>query len=318
VKHRGCSQPLQRVVVDFGADVPFAQAREKLHEHYGVSLSASTIRALTEAHAQGCVGFRQGDPAWPSEDGVHALIAELDGGMVPIVQRDAQQADRRKGKRLLWKEAKLCLAHAHGSATSVYGGTLLGGVQEAGREVRGCAIAAGLGQHTQVHAVGDGASWIADQVAEQFGTQGRYLVDFFHVCEYLAPAAKVCAPEDPNAWLERQKARLKANRSAALLGELLGAIEPPERPDEEAPVRLCHRYLSNRRTQLDYAGARAAGLPIGSGEIESAHRYVVQQRLKRPGAWWTPENAEAMLALRLVRANQQWADYWQGLNKQAA
>ena len=318
MSHRGCSQPLQRALVDFAADVPFAQAREKLHEHYGVSLSSSTIRAITEAHAQGCVVFRQGEPAWPSEDGARAVIAEIDGGMVPIVHSDAQQEDRRKGKRLLWKEVKLCLAHAHGSATPVYGGTLLGGVDEAGRELRACAIAADLGHHTQVHAVGDGAPWIADQVAEQFGTQGQYLVDFFHVCDYLAAAAKVCAPADPKAWLERQKAQLKANRSAAVLGDLLSAIEPPAVPDEQAPVRVCHRYLSNRRAQLDYAGARAAGLPIGSGEIESAHRYVVQQRLKRPGAWWTPENAEAMLALRLVRANNQWEDYWQCHAKQVA
>lgn len=83
-------------------------------------------------------------------------------------------------------------------------------------------------------------------------------------------------------------------------------------------MRVCHRYLSNRRTQLDYVGARAAGLPIGSGEIESAHRYVVQQRLKRPGAWWTPGNAKAMLSLRLVRANGQWADYRHSQDKQAA
>jgi hypothetical protein len=318
VTHRGCSRPLQRAVVDFAADVPFAQAREKLHEHYGVSLSTSTIRTITEAHAQGCAVFRQDEPAWPCEDGTPAVIAEIDGGMVPIVHSDAQQDDRRKGKRLLWKEVKLCLAHVHGSATPVYGGTLLGGVDEAGRELRACAIAAGLGKHTQVHAVGDGAAWIADLVAEQFGTQGQYLVDFFHVCDYLAAAAKVCAPEDPKAWLERQKARLKANRSAAVLGDLLGAIEPPALPDEQAPVRVCHRYLSHRRHQLDYAGARAAGLPIGSGEIESAHRYVVQQRLKRPGAWWTPANAEAMLALRLVRANDQWADYWRSQDKQAA
>ncbi|MBK1630437.1 ISKra4 family transposase, partial [Thiohalocapsa halophila] len=50
----------------------------------------------------------------------------------------------------------------------------------------------------------------------------------------------------------------------------------------------------------------------------SAHRYVVQQRLKRPGAWWTPDNAEAMLALRLVRANGQWSAYWRSDLKQVA
>jgi hypothetical protein len=47
----------------------------------------------------------------------------------------------------------------------------------------------------------------------------------------------------------------------------------------QAPVRAAHRYLSGRRDQLDYAGARARGLPIGSGEIESGHRHVIQQRL---------------------------------------
>ncbi|MTW20973.1 ISKra4 family transposase, partial [Allochromatium palmeri] len=44
----------------------------------------------------------------------------------------------------------------------------------------------------------------------------------------------------------------------------------------------------------------------------------VQQRLKRPGAWWRLEQAEAMLALRLNRVNGHWEDYWQDLIKQAA
>ena len=50
----------------------------------------------------------------------------------------------------------------------------------------------------------------------------------------------------------------------------------------------------------------AAQLPIGSGEIESAHRYVIQERLKLPGAWWQKTTAQQMLALRTCRANQEW------------
>jgi len=44
--------------------------------------------------------------------------------------------------------------------------------------------------------------------------------------------------------------------------------------------------LIGRRNQLNYREALANDLPIGSGEIESAHRYIAQLRLKRPGAWW--------------------------------
>ena len=76
--------------------------------------------------------------------------------------------------------------------------------------------------------------------------------------------------------------------------------------------------LCSRSHQLDYQGALACALLIGSGEIESAHRYIVQQRLKRPGAWWTPQNAERMLALRLNRANNRWQHYWNDYIKQAA
>ena len=76
------------------------------------------------------------------------------------------------------------------------------------------------------------------------------------------------------------------------------------------PVRACHRYLSHRTNQLDYKVAIKEGLPIGSGEIESAHRYVIEQRLKLSGAWWKVEHVDPMLRLRVVRANEEWEDYW--------
>jgi hypothetical protein len=79
-------------------------------------------------------------------------------------------------------------------------------------------------------------------------------------------------------------------------------------------VRAAEHYIRNRLTQLDYKGAIADKLPIGSGEIESAHRYVIQQRLKRAGTWWNNNNAQAMLALRVLRANQDWHAYWLELN----
>ena len=93
-----------------------------------------------------------------------------------------------------------------------------------------------------------------------------------------------------------------------MLRSLAPHVEPEEQ--EEAPVRAAQRYLNGRRQHLDYAGARAAGLPIGSGEIESGHRHVIQQRLKLAGAWWKEPNAQAMLGLRVARANQLWDSYW--------
>jgi len=130
----------------------------------------------------------------------------------------------------------------------------------------------------------------------------------------LAEAASRCTTEI-EAWLEEQKSLLKANQHQRVLINLLPHLEPPEIEDKHAPVRRSHRYLSKRAEQLDYQSALKKGLPIGSGEIESAHRYLIQQRLKRAGSWWMPANIDGMLALRLARANQRWSNYWAAVMK---
>jgi len=318
VSQRGCSRPLQRVITDFGADVPFAQVMDKLVEHYGIVLSESTFTRITQTHARCMFETQKPCDQWPVQAGCAMVIAEMDGGMVPIVQTDVSQSDRRKGKVLNWKEAKLCLAHAQGSCTPVYGGTLQGDVVEAGKQMFACAVEAGFGHRSRLHAVGDGAVWIAAQVEEQFGDNGCYLVDFYHVCEYLNDAAQAMVSKSQvKNWMDAQKELLKTQGALPVIEALYPHLEAPTVPELDAPIRRCHRYLSQRLPQLNYQGALAQGLPIGSGEIESAHRYIVQQRLKRPGAWWRIDHAGHMLALRLNRANGRWRDYW-AAKKQAA
>jgi hypothetical protein len=315
VRARSCSRLLQRAVTDLGADLPYAKVMDKLVEHYGLVLGESTIRKVTLAHAarihRRSGGFAQGLPEPVAAKAV-TFIAEIDGTMVPTVRSDAASADRRKAKTVQWQEAKVSLAHAQGSTQMVYGATLLGDVNTAGRQLRACAKRAGFGKGHRVHGVGDGAPWIAAQVQQRFGSQGSYLLDFYHVCEYLSDAAKAIEqqPQAQQTWLNVQKQRLKDQQPDAVLLALHAHLEPAQTDDEQAPVRRCHRYLVQRLHQLDYRSAIDQGLPIGSGEIESAHRYLVQKRLKLPGAWWLAANADHMLALRVNRANGEWHDYW--------
>jgi len=69
---------------------------------------------------------------------------------------------------------------------------------------------------------------------------------------------------------------MKENNAFDALNTLKPNIEPDSVPDKDAPVRKCYRYIKNRPEQFDYKGALEAGLPIGSGEIESAHRVTSQ------------------------------------------
>lgn len=314
VKTRGYSTPLQRCLTDFGADESFAQAVQKVREHYGITVPTGAVQRITEEHAdrmrhQECLLNE-----FPDRPGAEHIIVESDGSMIPLVDiaeaTADQPSDGRCRRQLRWQEARLALAHPLGSVTPVFGVTL-GGPDDAGDQMLHCAIQSGGSRQSTIHCVGDGASWIADQTARVYAERGTYLVDFYHVSDYLAAAAPVCCPQDPDKWRKEQQLLLKAGQVSEVHKSLELNLEPLTTPEKDAHVRKCHRYISNRPGQFEYAAALAAGLPIGSGEIESAHRYVIQKRLKIAGAWWLKDNAHKMLVLRTVRANGDWDKYWE-------
>jgi hypothetical protein len=298
-------------MVDFAADLPFAKAVRKVAEHHDIEVSEYAVRKAVLDHGESMLNSQE-NIELPETGHIEQVISEMDGCMLPLVEVSTSNRikDRRKTRTTLWKEARLSLVREKGKADPVYGCTGVGGsTTEAGKQLERCAVIAGAGLDTKVHAVGDGATWIAEQFEAVFGTQATYLLDLYHVCDYLAAAAPACAKK-PKAWLTRQKNKLKNGQIKKVL-RALAPLEPPEIEAEDAPVRACIRYLTNRLDQLDYKAALDNDLPIGSGEIESAHRHVLQARLKLPGAWWKLENANKVIALRLVRANGLWERYWE-------
>jgi hypothetical protein len=297
------------VLTDFGCEHSFARAVESVREHYGFEIGASAVRAATLENAQRARArleedYRQPFRILPAEGAGH-VIAEVDGTMICTVQPGP-----RKGKRPReWKEMRLAAAQAKDSATTIYAATF-GSVAETGRRWGHCACQAGWGLNSRIHAVGDGADWIRRQCQEVFRQQGSFLCDFYHASEYLGEAAPSCRPSQPDRWRRTQQKRLRGGAVQKVLKALEPHLEPASTNDLEAPVRNGYRYLNNRLDCLDYPGALALGLPIGSGMIESGHRHVLQARLKKAGTAWLAEHADQIAHWRVLRANHQWASLW--------
>lgn len=309
VSARCSSRRLQRALTDFGADEAFAAAATKVQEHYGVSVSVSRVHAVTLHHAHVLAAPTPEPVRTLPARGAERIVGEADGTMAPLVDTTAAPpgTDRRKHRKVCYQEARLVAACAQGSATTHYGATLHD-VADTGLRWAQCVKAAGWGLNTQIHALGDGAPWIAEQARIQFGAQGRYTLDLYHACDYLTAAAP--EPTTAKLFVAPLRESLRASDHATVLATLRPRAEPPECPDEHAPVRAALRYLGNRPEQLDYAYALAHDLPVGSGMIESGHRHVLQARIKKAGAWWTSAHLHAMCQLRTLRANLQWDRYW--------
>ena len=308
-------------MVDLAADFSFEKAQEKVKEHYGIDVSKEVIRRITYHHAQEIKKGEMRQDLNANGKGKKQIVVEADGSLVPVVEskpNTPKRADKRKGKQLVWKEFRLAMAYGNGEVDPIYDGTF-GTVEETGDRMFECALKAGMGSQTQIHCVGDGAPWIADQNDRVFGGKATFLVDFFHLCEYLAKAASAMEDFIGKDWLKKAKKKcLEKDGVTKLKRELKPFVEPGPVPEEEAPVRQCYRYIENRPGQFKYNQAQKMKLPIGSGRIESGHRSVIQNRLKKSGAWWKKENAAQMIGLRITRFNKDWEGYWDTLFQKAA
>jgi hypothetical protein len=80
-------------------------------------------------------------------------------------------------------------------------------------------------------------------------------------------------------------------------------------------VRRVRHYLEKRADLIDYPRYLAAGLPIGSGIVESANKLVVEARLKGAGMHWARPHANELLALRSVICSARWEGHWPEMSR---
>ena len=160
--------------------------------------------------------------------------------------------------------------------------------------------------------IADGAKWIWNRVGplmERLGLEGRYrqLVDFYHVIEHvnaLAALKKGWRPSERKRWVSRQRGRLWRGEVKAFQQEIERFCRGKKKKDWH---RERDYLLRNARAgRLDYAKARRAKLPMGSGTMESAIRRVVNLRLKGASIFWKEEHAEHMLLLRTYYKSKRW------------
>jgi len=123
----------------------------------------------------------------------------------------------------------------------------------------------GAGENTQIHCVSDGAPWIADQTERGFGLQGKFLVDFYHVCDYLGAAAESICPDSKKDWLADQKKKLKEGKVSEVISTIEPYVEPVSVQKDKAPVRTCYSYMKNRVGQFNYKDIIYRSLPGNTG-----------------------------------------------------
>jgi hypothetical protein len=169
-------------------------------------------------------------------------------------------------------------------------------------------------QAAHTAALGDGAAWIWNLVAELFpGT--TQIVDRFHAKQHLSELSKALyGLTSPRAaqWAKRRHEELDSGKFRALLA----AIRRKMAHCEEA--RRCLLYFQTNRERMRYPEFHAQGLCTSTGVVEAGCKVAIGTRLKRAGMHWTVRGSNAIIALRCSKLSGRFQDFWERRSERLA
>jgi len=147
-------------------------------------------------------------------------------------------------------------------------------------------------------------------------TRVMCVLDIMHVMSYLWTAANALFPEgsrDGKHWVQAKLTAILSGRVGYVIGGLRQILTKRtlRKSVREALTKVI-TFFHNHRRWMRYDAYLAAGLPVGTGVVESACGSVVKHRMEGEGKRWSLDGAETMLALRSLKKshNDDLRDYW--------
>ncbi len=147
--------------------------------------------------------------------------------------------------------------------------------------------------------VGDGARWMWSWCEAEY-PQAIQILDFYHAMEHIGQFIKSIS----NSTIEQDKYMKKLGHILKYKG--VDTVErylsniPLTSQKKQEEYRKLKTYMTNNRKRMDYPKYIADGYLIGSGAIESAHRTVLQKRMKQSGQRWSIKGLKRMMNLRVL------------------
>ena len=128
-------------------------------------------------------------------------------------------------------------------------------------------------------------------------------MDYYHVCEHLHQFESSIFTDQValKKWTDKQKELILQSKVTKVISNI-------KRKNYESKDALSIiNYYTTNAYRMEYQRYKNIGAGIiGSGAIESAHRTVVQKRMKQSGQRWSNKGAQNMLNLRVLSMNKQW------------
>lgn len=246
------------------------------------------------------------------------LLLGADGVMAPF----RPQAGSAKGKTV-WREVKVGILVRLGQRLTKTGQqvtqltqrrlvAVLGDIDELSPRLWFEAVRQGVLSSQRVVWLSDGGRGFWRLFESRFARYATGILDFYHAAQNLWKGSKAWLDgrtHHARDWFRMARRLLRRGQANEVLADIEAALALDGLPASayQTLTNLYH-YLDKHRDHIDYAKFKELGLPIGSGMVESACKWLIQQRFKGVGMRWSEDGFNHLLHLRLAWVNGRFDD----------
>jgi len=242
------------------------------------------------------------------------LIIGGDGVMVPF----RPDGGNPEGKRV-WKEVKIGILARLGTRINRKGKkvsmlvrkrvtAVLGDIEDFKARMWLASLKEGILEAKVVVWLSDGGRGFWGVYYDLFANHSKGILDFYHAAQNLWKGARSWfdgRTVKARKWFECARKRLRLGRARGVVNEINAELNSESLPDSvRNSLENLVNYLEKHKGHTDYDRYKELGLPIGSGMVESACKWLIQQRFKCVGMRWSENGFNNLLHLRLAWVNK--------------
>jgi hypothetical protein len=297
----------------------------------GLSCDVSSLVRISTATAEASIRLRDAALAAAlrvpvPRDGPLAgkrVRVSLDGGRVRLRRphRGRKTAKGRHGFSTPWREPRLLVidildeqGRPDRLRLPLYD-VLIGDAEAVWALLIGYLRLLGAAYADVVEFIADGAEWIWKRV-ERLRTLAEIppatlveVLDFYHASQYLyetLATGRSLSKAQCRALYKRLRHALRHQADGVeVVMEALHALATTRRGKA---ITRALRYVEAHAHRMRYVALEARKLSIGSGQVESAVRRVINLRFKAPGSFWTVTTVSGLMHLRAAFKAGRWDD----------
>jgi hypothetical protein len=252
----------------------------------------------------------------------------LDGGRVRLrrTHRGRKTAKGRHGFSTPWREPRLLVidildeqGQPDRLRLPLYD-VLIGDAEAVWALLIGYLRLLGAAYADVVEFIADGAAWIWHRVerlsslAEIPASKLVEVLDFYHASQYLSETIatdRSMSKAQRRALYKRLRHALRHKADGVeVVIEELRALATTQRGKT---ITRALSYVEAHAHRMRYVTLEARKLSIGSGQVESAVRRVINLRFKAPGSFWTETTVSGLMHLRAAFKAGRWDDVMIGV-----